>query len=148
MMAPVVVTSTSPASAQRPVPGALRAIGYAAVAFGFATIVAGGLVLFGPDAARAAAGRAVPFVVWTNFLAGFAYVAAGIGLAGGQRWAVGLAAGIAAATALAALAFGAHALSGGAFEPRTAWALLLRTGLWAGVAVWARRYPRLLRHRV
>lgn len=138
-----------PSSGARPAPsGALRVVGYAAAAFGVATVLSGGLVLFGPQAARAAAGHAVPFVVWANFLAGFAYVAAGLGLAAGWRWAAHAAAGIALATGLVALTFAAHALSGGAFEPRTVGAILARTGLWAGIALWARRRLRGPRHSV
>lgn len=58
----------------------LRAIALAAIAFGLLTIKAGGTVLFGDDADRAAAGNYMPFVLWFNFLAGFAYVLAGAGL--------------------------------------------------------------------
>ena len=51
-----------------------------AVGFGLLTIKSGGAILFGNDAARDAAGNYVPFVLWFNFLAGFAYVIAGAGL--------------------------------------------------------------------
>jgi len=53
----------------------VRAAAVAAIVFGVATIGAGGDVLFG-DGAKAA-GNVVGFVLWFNFLAGFAYVAAG-----------------------------------------------------------------------
>jgi len=122
--------------------GALTIVGSAASAFGVATVGAAGLVLFGPDAARTLAGRAVPFVVWGNFLAGFVYVFAGVGLVRGRPWARWLAAAIAASTALLGIAFTVHALGGGAFEPRTVAALALRTGAWTAVAAWsARRLP-------
>jgi hypothetical protein len=117
-------------------------VGLAAAAFGLATIAAGGMVLFGPESARAAAGRTVPFVVRGNFLAGFASVAAGVGLFRGRRWGVAVAVAIAAGTGLMALAFGGHVLAGGAFEPRTGWALLVRTGFWAGLAAWVWRRHR------
>ena len=51
-----------------------------ALVFGALTVTSGGKVLFGSEATRAAAGAYVPFVLWFNFLAGFAYVAAGVGL--------------------------------------------------------------------
>jgi hypothetical protein len=51
-----------------------------AMGFGLLTIKSGGTILFGEDAAREAAGNYVPFVLWFNFLAGFAYVIAGAGL--------------------------------------------------------------------
>ena len=56
------------------------AISLVAVGFGLLTIKEGGTILFGGDAARASAGNYVPFVLWFNFLAGFAYVVAGAGL--------------------------------------------------------------------
>ena len=59
-----------------------------ALGFGLLTIKEGGKVIFGDDAARIAAGNYVPFVVWFNFLAGFAYVTAGVGLWLQQRWAL------------------------------------------------------------
>lgn len=59
-----------------------------AIAFGVATVLEGGHVLFGGAEARAAAGDFVPFVLWFNFAAGFAYVAAGVGALLGRRWAV------------------------------------------------------------
>lgn len=59
---------------------AIWAISLVAVGFGLLTIKEGGTVLFGNEASRATAGNYVPFVLWSNFLAGFAYVVAGVGL--------------------------------------------------------------------
>jgi hypothetical protein len=120
-------------------PRSLLAVAMLAAAFGVATIAKGAQVLFGPAVARADAGQYVPFVVWFNFLAGFAYVAAGAGIALRRRWSSGLAAAIAGATALVFLAFGAHVLSGGAFEVRTVAALTLRTATWVAIALVTRR---------
>ena len=122
------------------------AISLIAVGFGLLTIKEGGTILFGDAAARAAAGNYVPFVLWFNFLAGFAYVIAGIGLWRQQRWAAWLAAAIAVATALMFAAFGAHVASGGAYEQRTVIAMSLRTLVWTAIAVLA--YRRLLRDGV
>ncbi len=119
------------------------AVAAIALAFGLTTIVSGGNVLFGDEAAREAAGNYLPFVVWFNFLAGFAYVAAAVGLATGQAWAARLALIIAAATALAFLVFGVFVLSGTPFEMRTVGAMTLRTGVWAGIAWFARRQSGL-----
>lgn len=69
-----------------------------AIIFGILTIFAGGRALFGGPEARAAVGNAVPFVLWFNTFAGFAYVAAGLGLLARRRWAAWLAAAIALAT--------------------------------------------------
>lgn len=106
-----------------------------AVVFGLLTIREGGTVLFGSDAARAAVGRYVPFVVWFNFFAGFAYVVAGIALWLRRSWASGLALAIAIATLAVFAAFGAHVAAGGGYEMRTVYALTLRSGVW--LAIWA-----------
>jgi hypothetical protein len=120
------------------------AMSLAAAGFGLLTIKEGGSILFGSEAARAAAGNYVPFVLWFNFLAGFAYVAAGIGLWLRQRWALKLALAIALATAFTFVAFGVHVYSGGAYEMRTVGAMTLRTLLWATIATVA---ARAIRHR-
>ena len=54
------------------------------------------------------AGNYIGFVLWFNFLAGFAYVVAGVGLLAMQRWALWLSVAIAAATLLVFIAFGAQ----------------------------------------
>lgn len=113
----------------------IRAAAVVAVVFGIATIRAGGSVLFG-DGAQAA-GNVVGFVLWFNFLAGFAYVAAGAGLWLRRRWSVQLALTIAAATVLVFAAFGIHAANGGAFEMRTVWAMTLRSVVWISIAMLA-----------
>ena len=114
-----------------------------AVVFGLLTIKEGGAVVAGNEAALTAAGNYVPFVVWFNFLAGFAYVAAGIGLWMQRSWAVALAIAIAIATALASAALGFMILSGTAFEQRTVFAMGLRTVLWVVISsiAWRRKAP-------
>ena len=102
--------------------------------FGLLTVLSGGRALFGGPEARAAVGDAVPFVLWFNFLAGFAYVTAGIGLILQTSWAAKLSIAILVATVLVMIAFGVHVLLGGAYEMRTVWAMSLRTVVW-GVAV-------------
>jgi uncharacterized membrane protein (DUF2068 family) len=119
----------------------VRAVSLGAMAFGLMTLKEGGSVLFIDGAARAAAGAYVPLVLWFNFLAGFAYVVAGVGLWRQQRWAAWLALAIAAATALVFVAFGVYVLAGGAYEQRTVLALALRTLLWTAIAVFAWRRP-------
>jgi len=115
------------------------AISLVAIGFGLLTIKEGGTILFGDEAARIAAGNYVPFVLWFNFLAGFAYVIAGTGLWLQQRWAVWLAIAIATATALTFAAFGIHVAFGGAYELRTVIAMSLRTLVWVTIAAVAGR---------
>ena len=106
----------------------------AAAVFGVATLRAGGMVLFGADAAREAAGDYVPFVVVFNTVAGLFYLAGAVGLALRSRWALGLALAIAVATLLVYAAFGVHILMGGAYEMRTVGAMAVRTGFWLAMA--------------
>lgn len=118
------------------------AIALVAVGFGLLTIKEGGAVLAGNEAALAAAGNYVPFVLWFNFMAGFAYVVAGAGLWLQRRWAICLAVAIAATTALVFAAFGVHVYSGGAYELRTVIAMSLRTLVWVAIAATALRASR------
>lgn len=112
-----------------------------AVLFGLLTVFAGGRALFGDAEARAAVGDAVPFVLWFNFLTGFAYVAAGTGLFLRRSWAARLSIGILAATILVMIAFGVHLLIGGAYEMRTVAAMSLRTVIWGAIVGAAIREP-------
>lgn len=120
----------------------LQVLAAVAVVFGALTVFSGANALFGDAAARAAVGNAVDFVLWFNFLAGFVYVLAGLGLWLGKPWARHLATALALATALVAAAFGVHVLGGGAYEPRTVGALALRLGFWVAVAAVAHRSVR------
>jgi hypothetical protein len=113
----------------------IRAAALVAALFGAATIFSGGRVLFADGAE--AAGSYVPYIVWFNFLAGFAYVAAGIGLWRRKPWAAGMSLGLALLTALFFAALGGHIAAGAAYEMRTVAAMALRTLLWMGIAALA-----------
>ncbi len=110
-----------------------------ALAFGMLTIKSGGSVLFIDGPARQAAGDYVPFVLWFNFLAGFAYLLAGVGLFMQKSWAPSLSIFIAVATAIVFALFGLHVLNGGAYETRTVMAMSLRTVVWVSIAVFSYR---------
>ncbi len=105
------------------------------IVFGVLTVLSGGQALFGGEAARAAVGDAVAFVLWFNFAAGFFYVLAGIGLFLWRRWAAQLSAIIAIATLIVFAAFGWHVAMGAAFEMRTVGAMILRSGIWIAIAI-------------
>lgn len=113
-----------------------------ALAFGALTVLSGGRSLFGGAEAQAAVGNAVPFVLWFNFLAGFVYMVAGVGLFLRHRPAVWISLGILGATFLVLVAFGVHVLQGGAYEMRTVGAMILRTGVWAVISMVAWRQIR------
>ena len=104
-----------------------------AIVFGVVTIISGGKSLF-TEGGRVAAGDYVPFVLWFNFVSGFAYAAAGIGLVQRRAWSGRLALVIAAATCVVFIGFGVHILVGGAYEMRTVMAMVLRSGFWLSVA--------------
>lgn len=104
------------------------------ILFGLLTIVSGGTTLFNAQA-RQLAGNYVGFVLWFNFLAGFAYVIAGIGLWTLQRWSMWLTFAIAAVTLIVFTAFGIQILIGRSFEMRTVGAMGLRAIVWVITSV-------------
>lgn len=124
----------------------VRVLAVVAVVFGLLTIASGGRTLFSAGA-REAAGSYVPFVLWFNFLVGFGYVVAGVGLWRRQRWAMWLSFVIAAATVAIFAAFGMRIWAGGAFELRTVGAMGLRTLVWIVTSIAAYRHLHALRPR-
>lgn len=102
--------------------------------FGAVTIVVGGTALFGTSAERASFGDIVPFVLWFNFAAGLAYIAAGYGILRWKRWAAPLTTTIAATTVIVFVALGIHIFLGGTFEARTIGAMSLRSLVWIAMA--------------
>ena len=110
-----------------------------AVVFGLLTIKSGGSVLFVDGIAREDAGHYVPFVLWFNFLAGFAYLLAGAGLFMRKRWAAWLSIVIAATTIIVFALFGLHILNEGMYEARTVVAMSVRTVVWAFIAAFSYR---------
>jgi uncharacterized membrane protein len=111
-------------------------MGAVAVLFGLLTIKSGGQVLFGDDLYREAAGNYVPFVLWSNFIAGFFYMVAGIGILLRKPWSVWMSLLIAAFTLLVFAVFGLHILADGAYETRTVAAMSLRSTVWIVILLW------------
>lgn len=110
------------------------------ILFGVLTLKEGGSVLFIDGEARRAAGEYVPFVLWFNFITGFAYILAAVGLWLQRRWSIWLAFLVAGATLVVFAAFGVHVYLEGAFESRTVIAMTLRTLIWLTIAVVAWRW--------
>jgi hypothetical protein len=119
-------------------------ISIVALLFGLLTLKSGGTVLFVDGPAREAAGNYVPFVLWFNFIAGFFYILAGMGLWFQQRWAAWLAEVILLATLLTFAFFAWHIYSGGLYETRTVAAMSFRSVVWCAITCYA--YFRLIRH--
>ncbi len=114
-----------------------------AVLFGLMTIKSGGNVLFVDGQARQAAGNYVDFVLWFNFVAGFFYVATGIGIYLEKAWTTSVAVSLALLTLLAFCAFGIHIFNGGEYEARTVYAMTLRSLVWIVIAAILWRRARL-----
>lgn len=98
----------------------------------------------GRPSARVAAVDHVPFVLWSNFLLGFVYVASGLGLWFRRRWGELLAALIVAATVTTFAAFALHLALGGAYELLILVAMTIRTLVWPFIYLAARRLLRSL----
>lgn len=113
-----------------------------AIVFGMLTLISGGEVLFIDGTGREAAGNYVTYVLWFNFLMGFIYITAGVGIWLRKQWAVYLSLIIATATLIMFAIFGANILLGGLFEQRTVGAMALRSSLWVVIALFA--YFKLL----
>jgi hypothetical protein len=102
--------------------------------FGLLTLKSGGEVLFIDGTGREAAGDYVPFIVWFNFLAGFAYILGAFGLFLWRSWITLLAYAIAVLTIVAFAALGIHILMDRAYEARTVGAMVIRSVIWLGIA--------------
>lgn len=116
----------------------LTIVSIVVILFGVATIKEGGTVLF-TEAGKISAGNFVPFVLWFNFIAGFAYILAGIAFLKLKSCVRRLATVIAVSTVIVFIMFGIHIFNGGAYELRTVMAMILRSTLWISVAVAALR---------
>jgi len=114
-----------------------------AVVFGLLTIKSGGSVLFIDGVDRQAAGNYVPFVLWFNFIAGFFYIMAGVGLWLQKPWAARLSIVIVVTTLIVYAALGLFIFSGGLYETRTIMAMALRSILWTFIAIFS--YWKLIR---
>ncbi|RYC26351.1 hypothetical protein EUU22_01845 [Ciceribacter ferrooxidans] len=109
--------------------------GGVAVLFGIATVISGGSNILTLWQAPGSALKIVPFVLFFNFAAGFAYVAAGIGMILKRRWARTLAIAIAAANVLVLAGLAIWILSDRPYEMRTVVAMSFRTVFWLAAAI-------------
>ncbi|MCF6211865.1 MAG: hypothetical protein L3K24_14580 [Gammaproteobacteria bacterium] len=112
---------------------------FIAIAFGLLTLKEGGLTLFGPPQYTEAAGQYVPFVLWFNFIAGFFYILAGVYIFRQHRVAAILSMLIALLTVGVFGAFAVHIALDGAYEQHTLIAMLVRSLVWIGIAIFVCR---------
>lgn len=113
-----------------------------AILFGLATIKEGGTVLF-TEAGRLSAGHFVTFVLWFNFVAGFAYIAAGVTLFRLNSYSKHISIVLATSTTIVFILFAIHIFNGGEYEMRTVIAMTLRSALWISIAISAFRSQAL-----
>ena len=106
--------------------------------FGLISIISGSAILFFEGPVRSIAGNYVPFVLWFNFLAGFAYLTAAVGLALWRPWVKPLAIVLAGLTILVFVAFGISVALGGVYELRTFMAMTVRSLIWIILYFWVR----------
>jgi hypothetical protein len=117
----------------------LNWLAVAAIVFGGVTVVTGSRALFGGLETRSDFGNTVPFVLRFNFLAGFVYIIAGVGLLLCRRWAIYTSLFVAVSTILIFVTFGVHVIGGGAFERRTIGALTIRSLFWVAMTILSKR---------
>ncbi len=120
---------------KQPKPAWVNFIAAIALIFGAMTLFSGGSVLFVDGQARADAGNYVPFILWFNFIAGFFYMAAGMGIFRWQKWGITLSRIIFVATVIVFIGLAGHIATGGSFEMRTVMAMVLRSFVWLAIAV-------------
>lgn len=123
-------------------PTSLTVVAIVAILFGIATVKEGGTVLF-TEAGKQSAGNYVPFVLWFNFIAGFAYIMAGIAMFRLKSCSRRLAAVIAISTTIVFILLGIHIFNDGLYELRTVMAMTIRSTLWISIAIVALRAKAL-----
>lgn len=112
----------------------LTLIAIVAILFGIVTVKEGGTVLF-TEAGKQNAGNYVPFVLWFNFIAGFAYILAGIAMFKLKSCSRRLSAMIAISTTIVFILLGIHIFNDGLYELRTVMAMTIRSILWISIAI-------------
>ena len=123
----------------------LKVIAVIAILFGLLTLKSGGAVLFIDGADRIAAGNYIPFVLWSNFILGFFYIIAGVGIWLQKSWATWLAIIITVATLIVFVSFGIHINGGALYEQRTFKAMILRSSVWVVISIIT--YFRLIKQK-
>jgi hypothetical protein len=107
--------------------------------FGLMTLKEGGAVLFIEGSERQAAGQFVDWVLWFNFVTGFALLALGFGLFKKKSWVRPLAKTVMLLSLLVLTVFLIFIALGGAYELRTLIAMPFRVMIWFGLWYWTSR---------
>jgi len=112
----------------------IKVLGGMAVLFGIVTLISGESALFVLHGSAEQTAKIVPFVLYFNFAAGFAYIVTGTGLIMLRPWSPSSAAAIALATSIVFACLGAWILAGNSYEVRTVVAMSLRAAFWWSVS--------------
>ncbi len=120
----------------------LTVVALVAILFGIVTVKEGGTVLF-TETGKQSAGNYVPFVLWFNFIAGFAYIMSGIAMFKLKSCSRRLSAVIAISTTIVFILLGIHIFNDGLYELRTVMAMTIRSTLWISIAIVALRAKAL-----
>ncbi len=115
----------------------IKVLGGIAILFGIVPLISGGNALFVLHEIAKPTANIVPFVLYFNFAAGFAYIVAGAGLILLRPWSPSFAVAIALATTVVFAGLGAWILAGNAYEMRTVVAMSLRAAFWWGVSAFS-----------
>lgn len=107
------------------------------IAFASATLFMSSSVIFDWFGIREKEGDYVPFIVWTNFIAGFLYLAAAYGLLKAEKWAFWILIGTTLFLAIALVVLALYINSGGAFELKNVGAMGFRIVLTIAFSVFA-----------
>lgn len=95
-------------------------------AFGALTVFLSGSVIFDLFGIRAKEGNYVPFIVWTNFFASLAYLAAAYGFITQQKWTFKLLLTVVVVLLAAFIGLQMHISGGGIYEEKTVKAMMFR----------------------
>lgn len=104
-------------------------IAIALIAFASATLFMSNSVIFDWFGIREKEGDYVPFIVYTNFIAGLLYLISAYGLIKAKKWTLRVLIGTALLLATALIALALHINSGGIFELKTVGAMIFRIAL-------------------
>ncbi len=113
-----------------------------AALFGMVTIKAGGSVLFFDGPAREAAGNYVQFVVGANFIMGFFYILAGIGIWLQKPCSLRIVAFLTSAILTVYAALGIHILMGRLYEMETVYVMAFRSLVWISIYISLRKISK------
>lgn len=107
------------------------------IAFATATLFMSSSVIFDWFGIREMEGDYVPFIVWTNFIAGWLYLVSAYGLLKAQKWAFWILIGTTLFLAIALVVLALYINSGGVFELKNVGAMGFRIALTIAFSVLA-----------